>query len=47
MIGRACCGVRFLAGNLASKMLARKRKVLIEYLLFLALTCDSLSDLKN
>ena len=33
--GRACCGVRFLAGNFAPKMHARKHKVLAEYLLFL------------
>ena len=36
--GRACCGVRFLAGNFAPKMHARKRrKVLAEHLLFLLL----------
>ena len=33
--GRVCCGVRFLAGNFAPKMHARKHKVLAEYLLFL------------
>ena len=33
--GRACCGVRYLAGN--------ARRLLIVF----DLTCDSLSDLKN
>ena len=33
--GRLCCGVRFLAGNFAPKMHARKRKVLAEHWLFL------------
>ena len=35
MTGRACCGVRFLAGKFAPKIYACKFKVLAEQLLFL------------